>query len=382
MKRSITFFNLIVLINLCIVSYAQVPYHITGKWDKGIGKQVILHQYKDGEVENNPIDSATVAADGHFSFKGNAPRTSYGAIFVKGATKASHGVFFDGSSVDVCIYDTVETFLKHKRPETVITLVKGNKEQQGAEAMFQYYIASFTNDFSEGLVKLNLEKATDPHEIDSLKQVIRQKEYSMDSLLADYKIRYADCNVAPFFMELNMFRPCTTEQIDDFYNHLSTAVRNSAKGKFVGKHLISLKKLGNGASAPDLTLQTPDGKTLSLKDLRGKIVLIDFWASWCGPCMGEMPNVKNLYAKYHERGLEVLGVSMDNKKEAWVKSIEKEQLPWLQVSSLLGMGRCPVGKSYEVLAIPKFYIIDREGKIIAKDLRGEDLAQKVSSLFE
>ena len=150
----------------------------------------------------------------------------------------------------------------------------------------------------------------------------------------------------------------------------------------MGKHLISLKKLGNGASAPDLTLQTLDGKTLSLKDLRGKIVLIDFWASWCGPCMGEMPNVKNLYAKYHERGLEVLGVSMDNKKEAWVKSIEKEQLPWLQVSSLLGMGRCPVGKSYEVLAIPKFYIIDREGKIIAKDLRGEDLAQKVSSLFE
>lgn len=187
--------------------------------------------------------------------------------------------------------------------------------------------------------------------------------------------------VSPFFMEQNMLKPCTTAELEDFFNNLTPAVQKSAKGQFIAKRIAAQKKLGPGTLAPDFTLPTANGGTLSLKSLRGRVVLIDFWASWCGPCIGEMPNVKALYEKYHAAGLEVLGISMDNKREPWLRSIKKEQLPWLQVSSLKGMGKCPVGNLYEVVAIPKFYIIDREGKIVSKDLRGEELTKAVSSLF-
>ena len=369
------------LMSLYAIAAAQVPYSVKGTWREGAGRQVILQLCEDGELKTVSLDSVAVASDGTFSLKGTVPQTGYGSLYVKGKTGATRMLFFDGSPVEVLVKDTTETVLGRVKPATVIRLVKGNKEQLAADAMFSYYVRSFTNNFSEGFAKSFLEKETDEHKKDSLRNVIRKLEFSMDSLLADYKVRYADCYVAPYFIELNMLRPCTTEQIDDFFNHLSGPVKASAKGKEINARLVSMKKLAPGAPAPDFTLATADGKTLSLKDLRGKIVLIDFWASWCAPCMGEMPNVKNLYAKYHGRGLEVVGISMDHKKEAWLKGIGKEQLPWLQVSSLKGMGRCPVAKAYEVLAIPKFYIIDREGRIVAKDLRGEELAEKVASLF-
>ena len=111
-------------------------------------------------------------------------------------------------------------------------------------------------------------------------------------------------------------------------------------------------------------------------------MLLDFWASWCGPCMDEMSNVKALYEKYHDRGLEIVGISMDNNKAKWERAIERAGLVWHHVSSLKGMNRCPVAKLYQVVAIPKLYIVDKDGKIIAKDLRGEDLREKMDELFQ
>ena len=143
-----------------------------------------------------------------------------------------------------------------------------------------------------------------------------------------------------------------------------------------------MKKLAPGSFAPEFELTTSDGKKIALKDLRGHIVLLDFWASWYGPCMDEMSNVKALYEKYHDRGLEIVGISMDNNKAKWEGAIERAGLVWHHVSSLKGMHRCPVAKLYQVVAIPKLYIVDKDGKIIAKDLRGEDLREKMDELFQ
>lgn len=98
--------------------------------------------------------------------------------------------------------------------------------------------------------------------------------------------------------------------------------------------------------------------------------------------MDEMPNVKAIYEKYHDRGLEIVGVSMDNNKANWERAIERAGLVWHHVSSLKGMNRCSVAKLYQVVAIPKLYIIGKDGKIIAKDLRGEELREKIDELFE
>ena len=120
---------------------------------------------------------------------------------------------------------------------------------------------------------------------------------------------------------------------------------------------------------------------LSLYSLRGHIVLLDFWASWCGPCLREVPNVKKIYDKYHSKGLEILGVSLDDKQKAWVNAIQNKELNWKHVSSLKGWD-CPVAKLYNVTGIPRMYIIDENGTIIAQDLRGEALTKKMDELFK
>ncbi|MEL6864507.1 MAG: TlpA disulfide reductase family protein [Bacteroidota bacterium] len=135
-----------------------------------------------------------------------------------------------------------------------------------------------------------------------------------------------------------------------------------------------------GAVAPDFTLNTPQGEAMSLSDLRGKVVLVDFWASWCGPCRKENPNVKRLYDRYKDKGFDIIGVSLDRKKDSWLKAIEKDALPWHHVSDLKGWSN-RVAKQYSVSSIPQTVLLDPEGKIIAHNLRGEVLAMRLKQIF-
>ncbi|MCI4667342.1 MAG: TlpA family protein disulfide reductase [Bacteroidia bacterium] len=135
-----------------------------------------------------------------------------------------------------------------------------------------------------------------------------------------------------------------------------------------------------GAIGPDIKLPNPEGDTLSLSDLRGNYVLVDFWASWCGPCRRENPNVRKAYAAYKDKGFEILGVSLDRSKDAWVKAIEKDQLEWLHVSDLKRFGSV-AARAYGVHSIPATVLIDPEGRIIAKGLRGAALSKKLEEIY-
>jgi thiol-disulfide isomerase/thioredoxin len=135
-----------------------------------------------------------------------------------------------------------------------------------------------------------------------------------------------------------------------------------------------------GGQAPDFQQATPDGKMLSLSDLRGKVVLVDFWASWCGPCRRENPNVKRVYDEYKEKGFEILGVSLDRTEDRWLQAIEKDGLQWLQVSDLKGW-KNEVALMYSVSSIPHTILLDAEGKIIARGLRGKQLEDKLAEIF-
>ena len=135
-----------------------------------------------------------------------------------------------------------------------------------------------------------------------------------------------------------------------------------------------------GTIAPDFTMNNPEGKPIQLSSLRGKVVMIDFWASWCGPCRQENPNVVKLYQQYHEKGFEIIGVSLDRTKEDWVKAIQDDKLTWIHVSDLQYWQNA-AALLYSVKLIPQSYLLDKEGKIIAKGLRNEQLDKKLKELF-
>lgn len=172
------------------------------------------------------------------------------------------------------------------------------------------------------------------------------------------------------------------EEFDRLFNALSVENQNSSIGALLSDYLKASKIAGVGKMAPDFTQNDVNGKPVKLSDFKGQYVLLDFWASWCGPCRAENPNVVKAYNKYKDKGFAVLGVSLDspNGKNAWLKAIEDDKLEWTNVSDLKGW-KNEASNLYMVRAVPQNYLIDPTGKVIAINLKGYKLGEKLEEIF-
>ncbi len=148
------------------------------------------------------------------------------------------------------------------------------------------------------------------------------------------------------------------------------------------KNVNSYSKTHIGAIAPEIALPSPKGDTIRLSSLRGKYVLVDFWASWCRPCRVESPNLVAAYNKYHDKGFTIFSVSLDNNRQSWINAIEKDDLgQWYHVSDLKGW-HSSAAAAYGVTSIPSNFLLDPQGKIIARNLRGQKLQQTLEQIFK
>ena len=169
--------------------------------------------------------------------------------------------------------------------------------------------------------------------------------------------------------------------IEPVFNSLDSAVKQSKFGKIIEEALAAIKRTSVGEIAPDFTMSDTTGKPVALASFKGKIIFLDFWASWCGPCRRENPNIVAAYAKFHSAKFDILGVSLDTKKDKWVEAIAKDKLAWNHVSDLKGWGNA-AGKTYGIRSIPANLLLDKDGKILARNLYGAELEKKLTEVLK
>lgn len=165
------------------------------------------------------------------------------------------------------------------------------------------------------------------------------------------------------------------------YDALGPRGRDSHSGRMLAARIADMEKIGIGQKAPDFVLEDAAGTPVRMSEVKGRLKIIDFWASWCGPCRMNNPELRSLYADYHDKGLEIIGVSLDEKKEAWEKAVAKDSLVWTNLCSGRGW-KCDVVQRYNVTAVPAMFVLDAENRIVATGLRNEALRSFVSEILD
>lgn len=332
---------------------------------------VILSRITDAKLEVE--DSAYTDKKGNFVFEhmGYDESTLYYLTFGNTQPPGIPVILENGAKVDVEVV----------KDSGYTAKIAGGKYNASMQKLYDIYTGHEVK-----MAAFNAEVATmDPASVTDELRANTTKRYTdmINGRTNDIQefIKTEPASPATYFAVMYLFQKPEPKLVLLGKDAMTKGLPNSVYTKNLAALAAQMGPVVEGAIAPEINLPTPDGGTLALSSLRGKVVLIDFWASWCGPCRRENPAVKAIYEKYKDKGFEIYGVSLDNDANKWKAAIAKDGLTWNHVSELKGW-TSTAGKAYGVSSIPATFLIDEEGRIVKSGFRSHELETLLQQLLD
>lgn len=356
------------------------PFTLTGRIGHFNAPAIVYFDHMDGNVSHS---DSVILRDGNFVFTGTV--TGPGAVRMTFTAKGDgkEKAIYGGGDV-IYFYIGAEKIRLTSKDSLATATITGSPVNDAYNAFNKFIGGSImalnkaaNEDFNKGTEAQKKDTAYF-HAVD------RRFRKSVQAR-ADRELEFAKTHPNDYFSVIAISElthdASSAAKLKPVFGRLNERLRQTPAGTALNQKLAALTAVVPGTMAPDFTQPDTAGRPLSLSHLKGKYVLVDFWASWCSPCRAENPNLKKQYALYKNRNFEVVSVSLDDNKKKWQDAIAKDGLPWLQVSDLKGWNN-EAGKLYGVSGVPASFLVDPQGKIIATGLVGEALNNKLAQIFE
>lgn len=340
-------------------------YNITGNI-KGL-KEAKVYLEKISGRENIKVDSTSLV-DGKFSFTGSVSSPEMYNISVEGQ-RVGIKFFLENSNIEINadLQNPMNAEVVGSANQDVFVAYNEAQEESGAE------FKVLRDAYKSATAK------KDEAAMDSIAKVWDQKSSVVLKKNLDFVSAHSS-SVAAAYIALRLSYKMDVDAMQSMYDEFAPDAKQSSFAQKIKDKIEILKNCAVGKSAPEISLNTPEGELFSLSSLKGKVVVIDFWASWCGPCRRENPHMVEIYKQYNDKGVEFLGVSLDKNKENWLKAIESDGLVWKHVSDLKYWDSA-AAKLYGVSSIPSTVVVDENGIIVAKKVFGEELKAEIEKLL-
>lgn len=343
-------------------------FTIDGKIDGLKGGKAELQLREAGKMV--PKYSTGIAEDGTFTLKGKVTEPDLYVLKI-GDLRGGISIFLDNSNIKVVAKSDDLPGAAVTGSQTHNDLAGFNKIAKAqSEKIRPLYMAS-----SEA------EKANKTAEVKKIDAQLEKLEAEQMVEKMNYVQTIIKSPVAPYVLNSLVYSIEDPAQLEKMINGFDPALADYKYVKTLKESLVKLKLTAVGQVAPDFTQNDPDGKPVKLSDFKGQYLLVDFWASWCGPCRAENPNVVAAYNKYKGKKFTILGVSLDRDKAAWLKGIQDDKLTWTQVSDVKYWDN-EVAKLYGVRSIPANFLLDKNGRIVGRNLRGDKLEEALAKLVK